>query len=124
MEKAWDWAEPSGVLSACQNVNGCNIEWDNSSDAETTNYDVASCNNGASNPCILYKSSDSNYRSQYTSSRASGNTPSIYTRVIKITDSGTDREVQVTSSVSWNANIFGGTRTVVLTSYLYNLYAD
>ena len=120
---AWDWAEGGGVLNACRGANGCNIEWDNSVDGATTNYSVTGCNSGASDPCHLYLSTNPSDRSQYTMLDDTGE-QSLYTRVIRINDSGSDREVEVTSSVSWEANIFGGTRTVVLTSYLYNLYAN
>jgi Tfp pilus assembly protein PilV len=116
----WDWVgngSPSTKpASACfiPSGNGCNIEWQGSAIV------VTQCTNASS--CLLrYATASTTERSRYTT--VSAGTPSPYTRVIRLEENGAG-EVEVRSSVTWNTNLFGGTRTVELRSSVFDIYGE
>jgi len=106
----WSWTTDA-ALSSCFASTGCNIDFRDSS--LTSN--VVSCAT-ASNCTLRFNSAAPRALYQLVSGDV---TP--YTRVIKF-QLITAEEVLVTSSVTWDSTILGGTQEVVLTTSLFNLY--
>lgn len=106
---SWDWATAANV-SDCRAANGCGIDW---RDRTVTNNIVA-CGSGA---CQLYYD-DTASRAHYTHV-AGAITP--FTRVIRFSNIS-PTVVEVTATVSWEAAGNRGNRSVVLRTYLHDIY--
>jgi type II secretory pathway pseudopilin PulG len=113
--EVWDWADTSGPLAGCFAPSGCNIKWV----AAAPFYDIDQC--GAANGnCRVKFDSDGGTRSRYTVDITT-DPNTMYTRVLRLTRIGPN-EVVASTTVSWNANLFGGQRSVTLRSSFFNLY--
>ncbi len=122
-DNVWRWheVEPPGTdgWNFCTGFGGCDIDF------ETSNF--RQCSVGE---CQLNR-----YTGSGVVDRIYGYTPtdgvwisSPYTRVIEVgatinDGSGEPMAVPVTVTVSWQSSLFGTPRTVVLQTYLYNLYS-
>jgi prepilin-type N-terminal cleavage/methylation domain-containing protein len=106
----WTWL--GSVLGDCDDANGCGIDWQD----ETDFVQISNCgSNGESCP-IRY--ADSMSRARYNHS--SGDlTP--YTRTMYLEDEGSG-QIRVRSVVRWDMHPSGEPRTVVLETYLHNIY--
>lgn len=123
----WNWytSGPTGGTgwANCKNANGCDIEIDSG-----PGYDYKNC--GTISQCRLEQRDDPTASSidRVYGYGTTGWSSSPYTRVIKlgnvINDGlGNPMAVPVTVTVTWNASLFGGDRSVVLQTYLYNQYS-
>jgi prepilin-type N-terminal cleavage/methylation domain-containing protein len=106
--------------SECLSPDGCGLTIDNGDNATLL---VESC--GVISNCRLHLNESSpTDRSRYVHSVA-GNTPSLFTRVIKMeqtTDAGKVREIKVTSTVTWRTGSLISSQQVEAVSYLFNVY--
>jgi Tfp pilus assembly protein PilV len=112
-DEPWEWVGLSGPYGACFTANGCNIELQDST------LEVTLCTNGGPNTCVLRYASDADDRSRYTTINAGTDSP--FTRVIRLSENGAG-EVEIVSSVTWETNLLGGTRTVELRSSVFDIY--
>jgi len=110
---SWAWYLDSD-LSACRNMTvGCGIDWRDTSLISN----VVGCNSGG---CQIYYD-ETNAPARYSHDASGVATP--YTRVITISDpSGIPNEVQVTSTVRWDGAGNQPGRSVVLQTYLQDIY--
>ncbi len=106
---AWKWfngpfPDPNLVdIFSCKGNSGCDFDVDNGTYIECINND-----------CIL--------QFDGTSYQHTTVSPSQFTRVIKLEEVTQDQEIRVTVTVSWQANLLGGTSDVVLQTRLFNKY--
>ncbi len=115
-EEVWDWTT-GGDFQTCFDGTGCNIIWRETTNADNRYYDVVNCT-GANDDCRLTYNADGS-RVKYRVGGAGEET--MYTRVLDLTRVG-DREVEAVVTVSWQANLFGTERSVVLRSSFFNIY--
>ncbi len=94
---------------------GCNIDFHDETIADSNS--VASC--ADINDCTLELDPASDSRVIYELN--SGATDNRFTRVIAV-EHMSNRELQITSTVSWQASLFGDVESVELVTYLYKLY--
>ncbi len=98
------------------NSSGCGLEI---GDANTGTLDTIQ--NCATSPnCRLYYSGDNNERSFFTYNQT-GNSATIFTRVITFQNIST-QEVRVVSRVTWFSGISRNAREVEVETYLFNVY--
>jgi prepilin-type N-terminal cleavage/methylation domain-containing protein len=108
----WSWY--TALNANCRDADGCDVNLDASPIA------YRDCSIAAN--CLLNK-----YRGSTLGDRVYGYvsgadwSPSIYTRRIRV-GAFLNGGVPVTVTVSWNSSLFGGTRTVTLQTYLYDMY--
>ena len=109
---SWIWTTGSD-LSDCRATTGCGIDWRDTS----LMSNVVGCNSGG---CQIYYD-ETNAPARYSHDASGVATP--YTRVITISDpSGIPNEVQVTSTVRWDGAGNQPGRSVVLQTYLQDIY--
>lgn len=116
----------AGMGSACASASGCDVDSrvldPTDSDAFIDCTSIASCK-------LQYDAavfgSGAIERGMYTHQMMLGS-DSLFTRVIRLVPvAGTNNnEISVTVSVSWQANVISGTKTVTLRSTLFNHYND
>lgn len=104
----WEWTTDT-TFAPCFNPNGCAVTWG------ASGYTVTAC---GPDGCKVHFEPGTSNRSRYHGGPSGDET--IYTRHLKLT--GNNREVTVVATVSWNANLFGGQRTVTMRSSLFNIY--
>lgn len=103
----WGWA--SSLPSACFSGSPCRIE--------IATHTVSECSPVSECDLNLHSSGDVRYRHQ------AGGQDTIFSRKLYFTNvSGGG--LRVRSVVEWHANAFGGTRSVELESYLYDVYGE
>lgn len=107
----WDWYDDA-ALSPCRSSNGCDIEWE---DFEMLD-EVASC---PATGCPLYYN-ESATRARYRHQSA-GSDATPFTRSVTI-ESLNPTTVSVTSRVRWQAPNQEDERSVVLQTYLHDIY--
>lgn len=126
----WDWADSnSGPLSTCFDPDGCNVSVDGS---DLSNNFVSCSNPTNTNNCIMdYDPNAASGDPRYYIDKSNSSTDSPFTRKIFLTDlspvspPSPDQELGITVEVSWKPQIFGnGTKTVTLTTSVFNLYAQ
>lgn len=120
----WDWVgtNASKFLGDCfvpsgniESSRGCNLEWLGSS------LEVTKCTgNPVNGSCRLHYQDNVAERSRFTTVTDGDDSP--YVREIKLIARGPG-EVEVISSVSWEANLFGERRSVELRTSIFNIYA-
>lgn len=110
------WTNFLNSYASCYAANGCGVElYTNTTGGLKT---PVSCT--GTNCALYYKSSGG--RSRYTHT-AAGATPTVYTRVIKLVPTG-NREVKVTSTVTWRTGSIRATQQAKVESYLFNVYGN
>jgi len=110
-ESSWGWAAVS-ALSVCR-AGGCGIDW---SDADITSG-VRDCTSNVEN-CRVYVDSSGD-RARY-SHDASGD-PTPFVRILTL-DTVAPDTVQVHSEVRWTSHAGNEDRTVILETYLHDIY--
>ena len=107
----------TGYLRTCFTVaNGCGLEWSRISDGEL-NSTVVSC--ATLTNCQLYLKRNEN-RSKFTHVSTSADETTLYTRQIRLTQTG--NAVLVRSTVTWRTGSLVATQQVEVSTYLYNIY--
>ena len=106
---SWAWTTDS-ALSDCRDSTGCGIDWRD----DTLISNIVACT--GSNCLLNYNASANRARYSHLSGDA---TP--YTRVITL-DDVSPTEVEVVSTVSWEGAGSQGPRSVVLQTYLQDIY--
>jgi hypothetical protein len=120
-DDVWLWYDAGGVVwnTNCKGGEGCDFDF--------IRNEYRNCQ--LDNACKLQKYTGSGGVDRIFAYETVGPdwSDSPFTRVIEIGDvimSGGDPvAVPVTVTVSWESSLFGGTRSVVLQTYLYNLYS-
>lgn len=106
----WDWSSDA-ALDPCFEADGCNIDFRDA----TLLDNIVDCT--TADACtLLFDAEASRAAFQHVSG-----TPSPYTRVITF-ELVSAEEVLVTSRVSWNAQLLGGSQEIVLSTSLFNLF--
>lgn len=119
-DDVWTWYDAGGDWDVyCKAETGCDIDFDSG------NYrDCAT-----QSRCQLQKYTGNSAIDRIFAYQTVGPdwSDSPFTRVIRIgdviTSGGEPVAVPVSVTVSWESSLFGGTRDVVLQTYLYNLYS-
>lgn len=120
--ETWDWFNnlPSQckILPPQTTAVGCGIE---SNRRVHDSADIRVCSGTA---CLLYLDDDSSSGRVYYSHSSSVGAPSPYTRVITVRQVGstTNKEVQITSRVSWTSAYLNEEIDVVLQTHVFNQY--
>ena len=118
----WNWTNQTGAGSiencfVSNNPNGCNISVVDGDPSDN----FTACGAGGSGCLLNYDST--NNRARYIVGGSGNATP--FTRVITLDEVTANREVVITSAVTWQPTVFGGsTKTVVLTTSILNLYGN
>jgi prepilin-type N-terminal cleavage/methylation domain-containing protein len=102
----------SGNLEHCFAANGCGVVGDNAGNA----ISVIPCN--SVDDCRLYLDSVSSDRARY--SHDSDDSPTPYTRVIRLVQNGD--EVQVVSEVTWRTGSLAAGQRARIETYLFDIY--
>lgn len=103
-----------GTFDSCFSSNGCGVELNTDSTGSLKTPVACSGTN-----CKLYFDSAGD-RSRYTHT-AAGNTATPYTRTITM-EATANREVKVTSRVSWRTGSQRNEQEVLVETYLFNVY--
>lgn len=112
----WDDFVTGSTYADCFDPDGCGLDW---KDAVSSNYELNVVNCSPISNCKLYRSTTDDHRSQFTHGGSGENTP--FTRVIRFDTTGLDpdREVKVTSTVTWRTGSLIASQQVQIDSYLY-----
>lgn len=111
------FTNPAGTYGSCQNTTGCGLVM---SGAVLGRVDtpVVNCASSAT-ACALWESNTITRPVYRHSSTGATSTP--YSRVIRF-DQVSDREIRVTSEVTWRTGTLLASQRVRLVSYLFNVY--
>lgn len=113
---AWTvFTNPAGPYGPCLTSTGCGLTISNTGSVATP---VVNC--ATSNACVLWENT-AIARPMYRHGSAVGATSTPYTRVIRI-DEVSDRQVRVTSEVTWRTGTLLASQRVQLVTYLFNVY--
>jgi prepilin-type N-terminal cleavage/methylation domain-containing protein len=117
---AWDaFTDDGGQFADCLTANNpsraCGLEIGDGADG---NVVVTNCVNAIN--CQLYLTSDTSKRSRYTHDITADITD--YTRIITIEEISSNKDVLVTSVVSWRTGNQIAVQSTTATTYLYNIY--
>ncbi|USN87559.1 MAG: type II secretion system protein [Candidatus Nomurabacteria bacterium] len=114
------WGEfvNGATYAECFSGSGCGLEW---SSAVADSLVVSDCDTGTK--CRMYLGVNDRQHFTYSSS---GTTIQPFTRKIRITATpgATDREVLVTSTVTWRTGSLVADQKVELDTYLFNTYVN
>ena len=103
-------------LNNCTEQYGCTVdteEWFKTNASVTYKCTSTDCGTDA----LLYKI---NSNQHYTHQSGSGNTATPFTRIIKVENTPTDKEIKVTSTVTWQTG--AGQKSFTLTENVFNIY--
>jgi len=116
----WSWSGVTGTnhIDSCFTANGCNV----SSYDESIIDNFRPCGANGAN-CELNFHAARN-RGKYHV--GTGGFETQFTRVINLTQRGSDREIDVVSTVTWQPTVFSGgvPKTIELKTSILNLYAN
>ena len=101
-------------LDNCTEQFGCTVDTEKwfTNASVTDKCTLADCNNNA----LLYKIASNQH---YTHS-SSGNTATPFTRIIKVEINANNKEIKVTSTVTWQTG--AGQKSFTLTENVFNIY--
>ena len=112
---SWDWINDSD-LNDCKASAGCGIYF-----TSATNISTVSC--AVTDACVIYYDDTETGRNRYGHDLAAA--PTQFQRVIEIDDSilGCGSQcAMVRSTVTWSPQNFSTARTVVVETYVYDIY--
>jgi len=116
LSTSWGWTTDGTIAAACKTTNGCNIDYRTSNPLGST---VATCGFEGSGCDLYFKSSSG--RARYSLDNSGVLTP--YRRAIRVSNTVSGTGLQITSTVYWNAGLFGGqTQSLTLIGEVYKLY--
>lgn len=123
----WDWVDKPSLDPCFINDSvtfisdgdvGCNVDFHDATLSDGNS--IADCSNLSD--CLLDYDETPNIRAPFHLNDGTTDNDSKYTRVITL-ENVDDKELKITSTVSWAASVYGGTtEDVELTSYIYKLY--
>ena len=103
-------------LDNCTGTFGCTVDtekWFTTNASVTDKCTFADCGDDG----LLYKIASNQH---YTHQSGSGNTATPFTRIIKVEKNINDREIKVTSTVTWQTG--DGQKSFTLTENVFNIY--
>lgn len=116
------WVRFQLDFARCIGANTCGVTPNTSVGTNPKSLTVTNCNTAGS--CLLYLNSATSTRARYTHT-AAGNTPTPYTRTVKIgiiTVNGKIQGAVATSTVTWRTGSLVADQKVELVTYLTNVY--
>ena len=114
---AWDFfTSNSGPFADCFVAAGCSLEIDEGLAGEVLVDDCSDVTD-----CQLYLTADIGVRSRYTYDTSNAEITD-FTRVITMEEITSDKDVLVTSVVSWRTGNQIAVQSTTATTYLYNIY--
>ena len=115
---AWDdFTRSNGQFRDCFRNDGCSLEID---DGSVGTVIVDRCQNATD--CRLYLTTDANKRSKYTYDDSNNAEITDFTRIINMEEISTNKDVLVTSVVTWRTGNQIAEQSTTATTYLYNVY--
>ncbi len=128
---AWDdWVDGSSatadVLNRCESANGCSLYFSSSQgNIYSISCPAAGCPINYSDSAMSPSGHTPTPTARYhylAAGSGSGNTPFRRRVTVEAVDDASGKYLEVTSTVTWASNLFGSSRSVTLTSIVYNLY--
>lgn len=124
LDKTWAWTEDLTIAPCFKTNGGCNTSLSKGDNDPFLPANVADCS--VIEDCIMeYKADTSDPAHYYVDTQDDINgevTP--FTRVITLEEIVTDKEIQITSTVSWQPRIFSTAQEIVLTTSIFNTYGE